>query len=364
MVPMESWPRLPILSASVMPSDPGENMAVSLAMAGLAFVVTVILGRPVVTLLRVLKFGKEIRVDGPQMHLVKRGTPTMGGVIICLTAVLITAVFNVAGRLSMLLPVGVLLAAGLLGATDDLMTLVARDKEGQMPTRVRAVLRAGAFGMTARLKFFWLLGFAVVAALVLYGPLGLHHIYVPFLGRYDIGALYLPLAVFAIIGTSNGVNLTDGLDTLAAGTAAIAFCAYGIIAYVQGQVGVVTFCFTMVGALMGFLWFNAHPAEVFMGDTGSLALGAALATAAFMTGQWLLLPIVGLVFMLETTSVMLQVVWFKWTRRRYGVGRRLFKMTPLHHHFELSGWSETQVTMRFWMLGMMAGLIGVALALL
>ena len=362
---MEAWPRLPILSASVMPSDPGENMAVSLALAGLAFVVTVILGRPVVTLLRHLKFGKEIRADGPQMHLVKRGTPTMGGVIISLSAVLITLVFNTVGRLSMLLPIGVLLAAATLGAVDDLMTLAERDKEGRMPEWVRALIqRSGAFGMTARLKFLWLLGLAVIAAVILYGPLDLHHIYVPFLGRYDIGPLYLPLVVFAIIGTANGVNFTDGLDTLAGGTAAIAFCAYGIIAYVQGQVGVVTFCFTMVGTLMGFLWFNAHPAEVFMGDTGSLALGAALATAAFMTGQWLLLPVVGLVFMLETTSVMLQVAWFKWTRHRYGTGRRLFKMTPLHHHFELSGWSETQVTMRFWMLGMMAGLIGVALALL
>src|SRR6185503_5021037 len=134
-----------------------------------------------------------------------------------------------------------------------------------------------------------------------------------------------------IVGMANAVNLTDGLDTLAAGLAAIAFVAYGIIAYRQGQLGVVTFCFTMVGALMGFLWFNAHPAEVIMGDTGSLALGAALATAAFMTGQWLLLPVVGFVFMLETTSVMMQVSWFKLTKRRTGVGRRLFKMTPLHH---------------------------------
>jgi phospho-N-acetylmuramoyl-pentapeptide-transferase len=173
----------------------------------------------------------------------------------------------------------------------------------------------------------------------------------------------VPLAALAVIATANAVNLTDGLDTLAGGTAAIAFCAYGIIAYQQQQVGVVTFCFTMVGALMGFLWFNAHPAQVIMGDTGSLAIGAALATAAFMTGQWLLLPVVGFVFMLEAISVMLQVGYFKLTRRRCGKGKRLFKMTPLHHHFELLGWSETQVTMRFWMIGMMAGLIGVALAL-
>jgi phospho-N-acetylmuramoyl-pentapeptide-transferase len=182
--------------------------------------------------------------------------------------------------------------------------------------------------------------------------------YVPFVGQYDIGPLYLPIAVFAIVGTANAVNLTDGLDTQAGGTAAVAFVAYGIIAYLQGQVQVVTFCFMMVGALFGFLWYNAHPAQVFMGDTGSLALGASLATAAFMTGQWLLLPVVGAVFFAVTLSVMIQVLYFKATH-----GKRFFKMTPLHHHFELLGWSETQITLRFWLIGMAAGLAGVALAL-
>lgn len=357
---------LPLLG-SIMPRDASENMAVSLALAGLAFVVTVILGRPIIDFLIHHRIGKSIRVDGPNTHVGKLGTPTMGGLMIFLTVVLITLVFNVVGRLSMLLPIGVLLAAGILGALDDLMTLV-RGETTWLHRKLRFLSSGGTFGMSARLKFAWLLGFAVIAALVLHLPdpwgLGLHHIYVPFFGQYDISILYVPMAAFAIIAMSNAVNLTDGLDTLAAGTAAIAFVAYGIIAYQQGQVGVVTFCFTMVGALMGFLWFNAHPAQVFMGDTGSLALGAALATAAFMTGQWLLLPIVGFVFMLETTSVMLQVAWFKWTRRRTGTGKRLFKITPLHHHFELLGWSETQVTVRFWILGMMSGLIGVALALL
>jgi phospho-N-acetylmuramoyl-pentapeptide-transferase len=246
----------------------------------------------------------------------------------------------------MLLPIGVLVAAASLGAIDDRLNLVGGDKAG----------------MTVRFKMAWLTVFGVVAAIVLHFPspvgLALHHIYVPFFGRFDLGSVYLPLAAVAIIGMANAVNLTDGLDTLAAGTAAIAFCAYGIIAYRQGQVGVVTFCFTMVGALMGFLWY-AHPAQVFMGDTGSLAVGAALATAAFMTGQWLLLPIVGFVFVAETLSVIIQVAYFKVTG-----GRRVFKMTPLHHHFELLGWSETQVTMRFWMVGMVSGLLGVALALL
>lgn len=338
---------LPVL-ASVMPSDPNENMAVSLALAALAFVVTLIMGRPIITELRRRKAAKKVRIEGPERHIIeKTGTPTMGGLMIAFTVVLLTAVFNLVGRLSMLLPIGVLLASGVLGAVDDRMNLVGGAKTG----------------MAARFKFAWLTVFGVVAAFILHLPdpfgLGLHHIYVPFFGRYDMGFVYLPVAAFAIIAMANAVNFTDGLDTLAGGLAAIAFVAYGIIAYRQGQVGVVTFCFTMVGSLMGFLWFNAHPAQVIMGDTGSLAIGAALATAAFMTGQWLLLPVVGFVFVAETLSVILQVLYFKATK-----GKRIFKMAPLHHHFELLGWSETQVTMRFWMVGMMAGLLGVALALL
>jgi len=330
-----------------MPKDPSENMAVSLALAGLAFITTIIMGRPIINELIRRKMGKKLRVEMPDGHWTKMGTPTMGGIMIAFTVVLMTFVFNLVGRHSMLLPIGVLLAAGFLGAVDDRMNIVGGSKSG----------------MTARFKFAWLTVFGVIAAGILHFPdpygLGLHHVYVPFLGRYDITWMYLPLAAFSIIAMANGVNLADGLDTLAAGLAAIAFVAYGIIAYRQGQIGVVTFCFTMVGSCMGFLWFNAHPAQVFMGDTGALAIGAALATAAFMTGQWLLLPIVGIVFVAETLSVIMQVIYFKATG-----GKRLFKMTPLHHHFELLGWSETQVTMRFWMVGMMAGLLGVALALL
>ncbi|MGN6565057.1 MAG: phospho-N-acetylmuramoyl-pentapeptide-transferase, partial [Thermomicrobiales bacterium] len=290
------------------------------------------------------KIGKQVRIEGPERHLIKTGTPTMGGIMFTLSAFLLTFIFNLYDRLSMLLPLGVLLCCGILGAVDDRLSLVGGSKQG---------------GLTARFKFIWLFLFALVAALVLYGPLGLHHVKVPVLGRHDIGLVYIPIAILGIMGTAHAVNLTDGLDTLAGGTGAIAFVSYGIIAYIQGQVGVVTFCFIMVGALLGFLWHNAHPAAVFMGDTGSLALGASLATAAFMTGQWLLLPIVGFIFVAEACSVILQVGWFKMTG-----GRRIFKMSPLHHHFELIGWSETQVTMRFWLVGMMVGLFGVALALL
>lgn len=342
---------LQVVTSGVMPISPNQNMAVSLALAGLAFVVTVIIGRPIITYLRQQKVGKQIRLDGPQTHLAKTGTPTMGGVMVSISAVVVTLVFNTAGRLSMLLPVAVLLACTLLGGLDDRLSLVGGSKTG----------------MTARVKLVWLVVIGGVAALALHAPfpfgLGLHNVYIPFIGQFDLGWVYVPIAAVVIIGTANAVNFTDGLDTLAGGTAAIAFCAYGIVAYRQGQLGVVTFCFTMVGALMGFLWFNAHPAQVFMGDTGSLPIGAALAVAAFMTGQWLLLPIIGIVFVAEMASVILQVSYFKWTKFRTGEGKRLFKMTPLHHHFELLGWSETQVTVRLWMVGMMAGLIGVALAL-
>ncbi|MGI8485077.1 MAG: phospho-N-acetylmuramoyl-pentapeptide-transferase [Thermomicrobiales bacterium] len=335
-----------LLQSAVMPSNPNENMAVSLALAALSFMVTVIIGRPIITYLRKKKVGKKIRIELDQ-HYAKAGTPTMGGIMFCISAVTITLVFNTAGRLSMLLPVLVLLAAGILGGIDDAMNLVGGKKAG----------------MTGRFKFAWLSLFALCAALVLHLPdpfgLGLHHMYFPFAGRIDIGFIYIPVAIFAIVGTANAVNFTDGLDGLAAGTAAIAFCAYGIIAYRQGQLGVVTYCFTMVGALVGFLWFNAPPAQVIMGDTGALAIGASLAVAAFMTGQWLLLPVVGFVFVAEMVSVILQVSYFKMTH-----GKRLFRMSPIHHHFERLGWSETQITIRFWLIGMMAGLLGVALALL
>ncbi len=338
---------VPLGVVSVMPTDQNENMAVSLALAALSFIVTVIIGRPLITALRQHGIGKKIRLEGPETHLSKTGTPTMGGLMVSATVVVITVVFNTVGRLSMLLPIAVLIAAAILGAIDDRMNLVGGQKSG----------------MAGRFKMLWLTLFALFASVVLYAPdpfgLGLHHMYIPFFGRYDIGLIYVPIAMFAIIGSANAVNLTDGLDTLAGGTAAIAFLAYGIIAYKQGQLGVVTFCFTMCGALLGFLWFNAHPAQVIMGDTGALSIGAALAVSAFMTGQWLLLPIVGFVFIAEAGSVMLQVSYFKLTK-----GKRIFRMTPLHHHFELIGWSETQIALRFWLIGMMAGLLGVALALL
>lgn len=331
-----------ILHTEVLPVQPRANLAASLALGAVAFVMTVIIGRPIIATLKQYKIGKRIRVELPASHMVKMGTPTMGGIMIAISVVLLTAIFNLVGRLSMLLPLGVLLACAVLGAVDDMLNLVGGTRSG----------------LTARFKFAWLFLFAAVAAWVLYGPLGLHNMFIPFVGKFDIGLIYFPIALVGIMGFANAVNLTDGLDSLAGGTAAIAYIAYGIIGYLQGQLPVVTFCFTMVGALIGFLWYNAHPAQVIMGDTGSLAIGAGLAVAAFQTGQWLILPVVGFVFVFETLSVMLQVGYFKLSH-----GKRIFKKAPIHHHFELIGWSETQVQMRFWLVGIAAGMLGIALAL-
>jgi phospho-N-acetylmuramoyl-pentapeptide-transferase len=165
------------------------------------------------------------------------------------------------------------------------------------------------------------------------------------------------VAVLVIVSSTNAVNITDGLDGLAGLVGATAFVAYAVIAGLQGQVFLVRFCFTVVGALFAFLWYNAYPAQMFMGDTGSLAIGALLGVVALMTAQWTLLPLIAIIPASETLSVILQIVFFRWTK-----GRRLFRMAPLHHHFELLGWSETQIVQRFWLLGLLAAMVGVALA--
>lgn len=180
----------------------------------------------------------------------------------------------------------------------------------------------------------------------------------------DIGLWYVPVATFVIVGTANAVNLTDGLDGLAGIIVASAFAAYAVIAYLQGWAYLARFGFIVVGSSFAFLWYNAHPAELFMGGLGSYSLGATLGVMALMSGQWLVLPIVAVVPVAEAVSVILQVAYFKLTRRLTGEGKRLFKMSPLHHHFELLGWSETQVVQRFWLVGLLSAMLGVALALL
>lgn len=317
-------------------------MTTALLLGALAFGVGMLCGQTVINWLVARRIGKQIREEGPARHLAKKGTPTMGGLIIFLSVFVVTVPFNLIGRYSILLPLAVLVGTGVLGMVDDLMNLT--------------VSRKG--GLRARVKFGILLVIATIAALVIHFGFRASSANIPFVGKYDLGLFYLPIAIVTIVGSANAVNLTDGLDGLAGGLLAAAFAAYGVIAFLQEQAYLVTFCFTVVGATLAFLWFNAHPAQVFMGDTGSLALGATLGTVALMTGHWLLLPIIGIVFVAVTLSVMLQVGYFKLTN-----GRRIFRMTPLHHHFELSGWSEPQITIRFWLVGMTAAMVGIALAL-
>lgn len=324
--------------------------SMALALAGFSFMMTVIWGTPLLRILRHFKIGKLIRVEGPQQHFSKLGTPTMGGVMIVVPVMMVTVLlnfaylvgFNALGR-SVLVPLGAMLIFAVLGAIDDWEGIRGQRK---------------AKGMRARTKFLFQVLFGIVFALVLRYMLGSPDMYLPGVkGVVKLGFWYIPIAVFIIVSMSNAVNLTDGLDGLAGLLSATAFAAYGGIALIQGQVFLARFCFTVVGAIFGFLWFNVHPALLFMGDTGSLALGATLAVVALMTGQWLLLPIIAIIPTSTAMSVVLQVGYFKLTR-----GRRLFKMAPLHHHFELSGWSETQVVQRFWLISLMAAMVGVALA--
>jgi phospho-N-acetylmuramoyl-pentapeptide-transferase len=344
-------------------------MARALFLGGLSFLLAVVWGGPLIRFLKAHRVGKQIRLEGPQTHMVKAGTPTMGGLMILVPVVLITTVLNIADLVGLtaigqqiLVPVGAMVGYGILGAIDDWTNVRGKRVRGE--------------GISARAKFLWQVIFALVIALFLhFGPPQLRSVAIPGVEqKIDIGVLWIPIAVFIIVSMSNAVNFTDGLDGLAGIISATAFLAFGVIAYLQSFRGVeeppftvsnlVPFSLIVVGALLAFLWFNAHPAQLFMGDTGALALGATLGVVALMTGQWLLLPVVGLIPTAETLTVVLQVAYFKYTKRRYGEGRRLFKMSPLHNHFELLGWSETQIVQRFWLIGIWSAMVGIALALL
>jgi phospho-N-acetylmuramoyl-pentapeptide-transferase len=334
-------------------------MTYSLTLGVVSFLLTVIWGYPLIRLLKRNGIGKQIRVEEPGNHQIKVGTPTMGGVLIIVPVLLITGALNLANLFgfnyigaSTLLLFFCLGSHALLGAFDDWQGIIG--------------LRARGEGMSSHVKSAFQVILATIIALVLYfGPPHLDFVSVPGVpGFVTVGWPIIPIAIVIIVGFSNAVNLTDGLDSLAGSISIVCFASYGLIAFLQEQVYLSAFCFTIVGALLAFLWFNAHPAQIFMGDTGSLALGATLGLVALMTGQWLILPVIGIIFVVEASSVILQVGYFKLTKRLYGQGQRIFRMSPLHYHFELGGWSETQVKERFWLLAILGGMAGVALSLL
>lgn len=339
------------------------QLPLALTVGGVTFLLGVIWGGPFIEILKRLRIGKQIRAEIRDVQGHKVGTPTMGGIMIVIPAVAITLALNVAtlvqsGQgMSILLPVGVLVGFALLGLLDDWEGIqMSRGIVGE--------------GISAKAKLAGQIGLAFAAALAfsLYdgGFQFANSLQLPLLsGTISLSPLvFVPINMFIIIGMSNAFNFTDGMDGLAGIISASAFAAYGVIAFLQGQFFVVQLCFILVGACFAFLWYNAHPAQLFMGDTGSLALGATFGMVAVMTGEWLLLPIIAIVPVAETLSVMLQVASAKFSRRYMGQDIRLFRRAPLHHHFELSGWSETQVVQRFWLVGLLSAMIGVALALL
>lgn len=344
-----------------------KDATLAVSLAGLSFMFTVIWGGPFLRILRYFKIGKIIRLEEPGKHMVKMGTPTMGGIMVIVPVMLLTILLNAAPLIglklagkSVLLPLATLAVFGILGAVDDWEGIRGKRKGD---------------GLTIRVKFLsqWALAFGVAWALkfVLHSP----GLYLPGVERLltfegywwafpgglvvDLAPwAYVFIAMFVIVSMTNAINFTDGLDGLAGLISATLFAAYGVIAILQGQIFLAQFSFTLVGALFGFLWFNVHPAQLFMGDTGALALGATLAVVALMTGQWAVLPLIAVIPVGEALSVTIQIFYFRLTG-----GRRFFKMAPLHLHFEMLGWSETQIVQRFWLISLLAALLGVGLAM-
>lgn len=317
----------------------------------LAFGGVVALGPLYIRLLQRLGFGKQIRAEGPEAHGVKAGTPTMGGMLLVIVVMFIAMAMRIEDP-STFAPMMTLVGVGILGAIDDYVNA-----------------RSG-IGMHGRYKLIWQIVVAVLAAFYLQRHFRIEAIVFPLLGGFEISAIvFIAIAAFFIVGFSNAVNLTDGLDGLAAGVLIFSFVAYLLIALIpladpvtgevfkRAQPNLAIFCALVIGALMGFLWFNVHPAQIIMGDAGSLSLGATLAVVAVITGQLPVLLVVGIVFVAVTSSVILQVVSYRLR------GRRIFRMAPLHHHFELIGWAEEKITLRFWIVAALAGLLGVGLIL-
>ena len=311
----------------------------------LAFTGMVLLGPIYIGLLQRLGFGKQIRVDGPQGHLVKAGTPTMGGMLMVLVVMFLAMALRIEDEAT-LTPMLMLVGVGALGAIDDYVNV-----------------RTG-IGMRGRWKLVWQTIVALLAGWYIQRHFLIDELNIPFLPQLEVGPIaVIAFVAFVIVGVSNAVNLTDGLDGLAGGVLLFSFVAYLLISLVGVQdlkrpfPELAIFCALVIGALMGFLWFNVHPAQIIMGDSGALGLGATLAVVATVNGQLPLLAVIGIVFFAVIMSVVIQVASYRLR------GRRVFRMTPLHHHFELIGWAEEKITMRFWIVAALGGLLGFSIFL-
>ncbi|WP_079508346.1 phospho-N-acetylmuramoyl-pentapeptide-transferase [Mesobacillus jeotgali] len=307
----------------------------------MGFLITVLLSPVFIPFLRRLKFGQSIREEGPKSHQKKTGTPTMGGVMILISITITTLIMT--GKFSQptvetYLLLFVTLGFGLLGFMDDFIKVVMKRN----------------LGLTSKQKLFGQIIISVIFYFIFQQSDFSTEISIPLTDiSFDLGWGYALFIIFWMVGFSNAVNLTDGLDGLVSGTAAIAFGAFAVLAWSQSQYELSIFSVAVVGAVLGFLVFNAHPAKVFMGDTGSLALGGAIATVAILAKLEIILIIIGGIFVIETLSVILQVISFKTT------GKRIFRMSPLHHHYELIGWSEWRVVVTFWTVGLLFAILGI-----
>ncbi len=322
-----------------------------------ALLICLFVGPWLIRKLRSLQIGQHIREDGPQSHLSKKGTPTMGGILIIIAVVISTFLWGNLTVNYIWLVLLVTVGYGLIGFADDYQKLTGSSSKG----------------ISGKTRLAFEIIIALFVSIVIYFKPGFNsQIAIPFFKTVlpNLGWGYILLATFIIVGTANAVNLTDGLDGLAIGPATICFATFVLFAYFSGNVKVATylqipyvtgsgelavFCGAMVGAALGFLWFNSYPAEVFMGDVGSLSLGGALGTLAIITKQEILLAIVGGIFVVETFSVIFQVGYFKLTN-----GKRIFRMAPLHHHFELKGWAEPKVIVRFWIISILLALLAIS----
>lgn len=307
----------------------------------MGFLISVLISPIFIPFLRRLKFGQSIRDEGPKSHQKKSGTPTMGGIMIILSVIVTTIVMSykfAEPSVEMYLLLFVMFGYGLLGFLDDFIKVVMKRN----------------LGLTSKQKLIGQIIIAVIFYIVFKQYGFSSEIRIPGTElSFDLGWAYVILIIFMLVGGSNAVNLTDGLDGLLSGTAAIAFGAFAVLAWNQSQYDVAVFSVAVAGAVLGFLVFNAHPAKVFMGDTGSLALGGAIVTVAILTKLEILLVLIGGVFVIETLSVIIQVISFKTT------GKRVFKMSPLHHHYELTGWSEWRVVVTFWSVGLVFAILGI-----
>ncbi|MDP4000835.1 MAG: phospho-N-acetylmuramoyl-pentapeptide-transferase [bacterium] len=334
------------------------------SLATISFIVAFALTPLLTHFLYKYKVKKQIRATGStpvftKMHEKKRGTPTMGGVLIWFTALLLAILFwfldralnieffhslNFLTRQQTLLPLGVLGATAILGLLDDYL-----DVRG---------LGAKTGGLRVRHRLFLYTLVAVIGAYWFFYKLEFDILHIPGFGDFSIGLWYIPLFIFVVVATSFSVNETDGLDGLAGGVLAVAFFAFGIISFLQGRFELAALTGVLGGSLLAFLWFNIYPARFFMGDTGSMSLGTVLAVIAFLTNSVLVLPLIGFVLVLESGSVILQIIGRKF------FGKKLFLSSPLHHHFEARGWPETKVTMRFWLIAAVMAAVGVAINLI